>query len=66
MQILTSGTPGNLKGVEIPKSKSQIPNKSQSPNDQNPNKCVWVIRDWNLDIVWDLVLGDWCFAVWLT
>jgi len=26
------------------------------------NKFVWVIRNWNLDIVWDLVLGDWCFT----
>ena len=25
-----------------------------------------VIRNWNLDIVWDLVLGDWCFARQLT
>jgi len=25
------------------------------------NNSVWVIRNWNLDIVWDLVLGDWCF-----
>jgi hypothetical protein len=24
------------------------------------NKSVWVIRDWNLDIVWDLVLEIWC------
>ena len=25
------------------------------------NNVVWVIRNWNLDIIWDLVLGDWCF-----
>ncbi len=25
------------------------------------NKSVWVIRNSSLDIVWDLVLGDWCF-----
>ena len=25
------------------------------------NNPVWVIRNWNLDIIWDLVLGDWCF-----
>jgi hypothetical protein len=26
------------------------------------NKSVLVIRNLNLDIVWDLVLGDWCFS----
>jgi len=25
------------------------------------SESVWVIRDSNLDIVWDLVLGYWCF-----
>ncbi len=29
------------------------------------SESVWIIRIWNLDIVWDLVLaerqGDWCF-----
>jgi hypothetical protein len=25
------------------------------------NKSIWVIRNWNLNIVWDLVLGNWCF-----
>jgi len=26
------------------------------------NKSVWVIRDWNLDIVWDLEIGIWNFV----
>jgi hypothetical protein len=51
----------NQTGIEIPISKSQIPNNFQSPNDQIPNKPISVIRNWNLNIVWDLVLGDWCF-----
>jgi hypothetical protein len=25
------------------------------------NISVWVIRNWNLGIVWDLVLVIWCF-----
>jgi len=25
-------------------------------------KFVWVIRNWNFDIIWDLVFGDWCFS----
>jgi hypothetical protein len=52
-----------MAGIEIPISKFQIPNNSQSPNDQIPKqiRLGWVIRDWNLDIVWVLVLGNWCF-----
>jgi len=25
------------------------------------NKFIGVIGNWNLDIVWDLVFGNWCF-----
>jgi len=27
------------------------------------DKPVCVIRNWNFEIVWDLVLEDWCFCI---
>ena len=42
-------------------------NKSQFTNFQNPNKLlsVLIIGNWNLNIIWDLVVGicDFLFAL---
>jgi hypothetical protein len=62
----------NQTEIEIPTDKS--PMKSQNPNPKFQiisnhqmtkirNNPVLVILNWNLDIIWSLVLGDWCFSV---
>ena len=42
--------------MEAPSPKHQIPNKYQSPKSET--KSAWVISNWNLELIWDLVIEE--------
>jgi hypothetical protein len=55
---------------KIPNHKSQIPNKFQVPNSNDPNKnnfsassSFWHFGHWSLVLIWDLMFGAWDFSL---
>ena len=50
-----------MNGCHVKNSNIQIPNNSQYPNINDPNKVVLSFGIWDLRFIWNLDIGIWKF-----